>query len=627
MLVDRVRMCSTFIEEKEQTTAVETGTDISTNVIGDDIQYVPIDWFNNREFLVFFHVNGEDVKSPISYVYKAKNRLSLNHSVGTSSPTPDTLVLFDYASFTILQTQNAVNNLLLDDLDFKEKHGALYTRPNVPDSPYEPYWAYPRDEFEEFWQKAIFYSVRDSASNRIYIIQNVKIVSHPIKDVSNHIQIEGHVSPVINLLSQNFIFGQLTGCNIGDSSSINIGYQGEIKYITPEGELTVRDFMTDVSSQEVYFGNKANAEVRNDFGTIKSKHESFPLDWKPETLEYDEPFREALSLHSNVLWLLGNVYGEIVRNLGAISNYISINQSVIAQTVLKVPTLTRGLILGGSYQYSDVRLGYIDKIRYEDRTLLQLSETLNTHTSGSVGLSHQVAGYTLGGFQSGSISKMIEGIKFSNYSVWILNQELSNIRHSGCGCYSSTFGYVIAGNNSRMDVGLIERMDFHSKSVNIQNEYLSVPRQSPSGVSGILAGYAVSGCDSFNDYFLVKNVDKLVFASESVGTVIDMLSVPRQGGVGLQSVGKGYIIGGASAWSTLRYSTIDSLDFYTDSINTVSATISQSKEGDTGTNWYSMGFIAGSLGSIESFNFNVEKVGLTSMFLSVARRRAVGVQG
>lgn len=204
----------------------------------------------------------------------------------------------------------------------------------------------------------------------------------------------------------------------------------------------------------------------------------------------------------------------------------------------------------------------IDRFSFPTDSRVTLLTGINVAMGRSAGMANSgVAGYTAGGFSSGSEYSTVNKILFSNESLTTITA-LSSVRYE-CAAFanSGTAGYV-AGTGT-----VIDKYAFPSDTRSTLTATLSTARTGAAGMANSgTAGYAGGGTG------YLSSIDKLTFSSEAISTLSSTLHIAKAYLGAMANKGSaGYFAGG---WNGSYQPSIDRILFSDDTRSTLGTSLS-----------------------------------------------------
>lgn len=234
-------------------------------------------------------------------------------------------------------------------------------------------------------------------------------------------------------------------------------------------------------------------------------------------------------------------------------------------------SVTRGYFMGGINSNGDHQTE-IDGINFTTLAAINPAAALALARYGSAGVSSNTAGYVMGGQTSSATTTEIDAIVFATEAANNPSAVLSLARVYSTGINSSANGYACGGGNGLTGTVEIDGITFSNSTAINPAAALAVTRMGPIGTNSTTKGYIMGGDNNAYPSVPVDSIDSFVFSSSTVAAISAVLVAARQHGAGVNSVTKGYVLGGSGATT---YSTeIDGILFSTEAAVNPAAVLS-----------------------------------------------------
>jgi len=179
-------------------------------------------------------------------------------------------------------------------------------------------------------------------------------------------------------------------------------------------------------------------------------------------------------------------------------------------------------------------------------------------------------------------------------------------------------GYFLGGLIT-IYVDMIERLNFITEVSAVLIATLADKAYAGTGVNSVTKGYMLGGTGNLG---VVNTIRDLIFSTELVGVIVSTLNTAKYRGAGINSSTKGYILGGRT---TVSVAVIEDLTFSTETSELIYAVLSTPNSYGTGVNSSTKGYYVGggstSASQIEDFVFRYEISSLITATLSNATNR------
>lgn len=289
-----------------------------------------------------------------------------------------------------------------------------------------------------------------------------------------------------------------------------------------------------------------------------------------------------------------------------------------------VITDVRGYLCGG---YTGSVSAVIEGLKFSDESVISVTDSLSEARSSLAGFSSQGAGYVSGGNNGTTTTKTTDSMNFSNEALVTLSARKYAYSHSG-GVASPTDGYCLGGyNSSNNNAASVEKRNFNSQFAYYVSDQLSAAKRVPAGnLNYSTFGYIAGGYTTA----AVSTIEGVTYADDSNTVSTASLSAARYAGQGAYTATKGYCLGG---YTTTDSNIVDGVTFATDTAFTGSNTLTSTQRtmrGNVQTEEYAY-LMSGVVGgttystSIQRFKFSDDTSSIITATVSTGRNAGAGI--
>lgn len=238
----------------------------------------------------------------------------------------------------------------------------------------------------------------------------------------------------------------------------------------------------------------------------------------------------------------------------------------------------------------------IDKLSFSDDSISTIATTLSSSRQNGTGFASGTAGYHSNGRTGGAETSVttVDKITFSNDSRSTLGTGTPTELYSPGSWQSSDNGYVFGGLEDVSPYSIesaIYKFAFSNDARSTVSDALDTGTQDATDFFSDDAGYVAGGDTTTGSGGNTDIIQKMVFSSEAVSTLVATLSSSDTAGRGVASSSAGYHCGGIDG--STNVSKIEKLSFVDDSISTLVTTLSSARRAAGGCQSSSAGYIAG----------------------------------
>lgn len=298
---------------------------------------------------------------------------------------------------------------------------------------------------------------------------------------------------------------------------------------------------------------------------------------------------------------------------------------IITQPSYRVLNNLIGGLGVGYFAGSWSEVGEFEGIAFATETAVNPSTYLSMGRYSSAATNSSSRGYVGGGFNDYVVPykfSLIDGINFSDESMFVSAATLAVARYYLAGVNSTTRGYYGGGHTGPVVSKEIDGLVFATDTPNNPAAALTTVRFALAGSNSSTHGYFAGGAAAGSGPWL-SDIDRLIFSTETTSLLSARLAVPRDGLAGFNSSTRGYYGGGGrdeNLGTMTFYNEIDGIRFDTEAAINPTATLSLARVRLTGVNSTTSGYFSGgyryppSSGNIiEAFRFNTETVVVTGV--------------
>ncbi|MBD2019364.1 hypothetical protein H6F43_04095 [Leptolyngbya sp. FACHB-36] len=226
----------------------------------------------------------------------------------------------------------------------------------------------------------------------------------------------------------------------------------------------------------------------------------------------------------------------------------------------------KGYWAGGETNYSATKTANVEALVFETEAKANVAASLSTPTGYFRGVQSATKGYFAGSI--GPDSGKIEAITFSSEAIALLGVSLPSVIGGSTAVQSATKGYFGSGwNNTRN----INTLVFSSETTANLSAQLTLPRLEGGQFASGTTGYFVAGCEAVT-FVGTQTIDRILFATEACTLVANALaSYPEADMDGTGGMRKGYSWGGVTIGR--RY--IDGFDFASETMAPIGSQLSR----------------------------------------------------
>lgn len=229
--------------------------------------------------------------------------------------------------------------------------------------------------------------------------------------------------------------------------------------------------------------------------------------------------------------------------------------------LMGINSTLKGYFAGGFNSSVDTTV--IDGIDFSNESSIDVSATLSALSRrGGSGLSCHDFGLFVGGSTVGSAYyDIVNGFRFSDEAYFNPSKTLSSALAYGAGTNSKVNGYITGGRSSSSTYrSTTTRVNFFDLSGGTLSTSITTAAHSVFGVSGPVGSFISGGINEGTYY---NQMNELIYASESIHTSSNTLTVARAGGASNQSSTAGYMSGGTGGNPGFRLRSIEGINFST----------------------------------------------------------------